>query len=82
MKYLAYDGKVFDNQDQCEAYEHDLKQKAGEQEKDYAELMTLRDAYKAAQKKYYDAREAYVEKYEDISVCSVDDLLRRLFPMN
>lgn len=82
MKYLAYDGKVFDDPDQCKEYEHRLNEKADEQEKAYAELMTLRDAYKAAQKKYYDAREAYVEKYEDISVCSVDDLLRRLFPMN
>ena len=81
MKYLAYDGKVFDNQDQCEAYEHDLKQKDGEQEKDYHDLMVLRDAYKAAQKKYEEALETYCEKYEDISVCPVDDLLRRLFPM-
>lgn len=81
MKYLAYDGKVFDNQDQCKEYEHRLHEKAYEKEKDYEELLTLRDEYKAAQKRYYDAREAYVERY-DISECSVYDLLRRLFPMN
>lgn len=76
MKYLAYDGKVFNDPDQCKEYEHQLNE-----EKDYEELMTLRDAYKAAQKKYEEAREAYYEKYEDPSVCPVDDLLRRLFPI-
>ena len=81
MKYLAYDGKVFDNPDQCKEYEHRLHEKDDEKEKDYDELMTLRDAYKAAQKKYEEAREAYYEKYEDPSVCPVDDLLHRLFPI-
>lgn len=82
MKYLAYDGKVFDNQDQCKEYEHRLHEKDDEKEMDYEELLTLRDEYKAAQKRFYDAREAYIEKYGNIRVGSVDDLLRRLFPMN
>ena len=81
MKYLAYDGKVFDNPDQCKEDEHRLHESDDEHEKDYEELMTLRDAYKAAQKKYEEAREAYYEKYEDCSFCGIDDLLRRLFPM-
>lgn len=81
MKYLAYDGKVFDNQDQCKEYEHRLHEKDDEHERDYEELMTLRDAYKDVQKKYEEALRAYSEKYEDPRVCPVDDLLRRLFPI-
>lgn len=77
MKYLAYDGKVFDNQEQCTEYENSLNQQAGERERDYHDLMVLRDDYMSAKKKYEAAMEAYYEKYES----TVEDLLRRLFPI-
>ena len=82
MKYVAEDGKVFNDPDQCKEYEHRLHEKDDEQEKDYAELMTLRDAYHAAQGKYEEALNAYTKKYKDYVFGSIDDLLRRLFPMN
>lgn len=83
MKYMAEDGRVFEDKNQCMAHEELLKHRETQKEKDYKELQKLEKEYLKAKEAYKKAEEAFVEKYsdEDGDLSEIEDLLRRLFPI-
>lgn len=83
MKYMAEDGRVFDDKNQCMMHEERIKQRETQKEKDYKELQKLEKEYLKAKEAYKKAEDAFVEKYsdEDGDLSGIEDLLRRLFPI-
>lgn len=78
MKYIAKDGRIFDNECRCMEYERELDTKLDEKEKDLEELKALELEYHNAKKKYEDAKEAYELKYDEYA--NFNDFLKRIFP--
>lgn len=80
MKYIADDGKVFDNECECSAYEAKLREFSEQKEKDYEELCRLENELAEADRKYTEASENFRSKYGDTrEVITVDELFHRLF---
>lgn len=78
MKYLAKDGRVFDDERKCMEHERELDANRDVKEKDLEELKKLEIEYRNAKRKYEDAKEAYELKYDEYA--DVHDLLKRVFP--
>jgi hypothetical protein len=78
MKYLAREGKVFDNECDCIAYENELNSSDIQRQNDLVELTDLKNAYLEAKEKYDNALEKFNKKYRP-DTCSIDDLLKYLF---
>lgn len=63
MKFLSKDGKVFDNQDDCVAYEKELHDAEQSKTRDYLELQELKKAYLDAFSQYIKKCEEYEKKH-------------------
>ena len=63
MKYVADDGKVFDNLTACTAHEAELKREAESKGIARAEVERLREAFYKAGEEYAKAVESYNERF-------------------
>ena len=85
MKYLANDGKVFDNECECMEHEHKLGEEAKSKLVAIAELHELEKKFKEAEKAYKRGLQEYYDKYESIPATIIDEgvtlsVIRSLFP--
>jgi DNA repair exonuclease SbcCD ATPase subunit len=88
MKYMANDGKVFDDECECSAYERELESNDAQMEKDLEELDKLEEEIEALHQKYREAIDAFNKKYPDLKAVEIEvtpvftrgDLFRMLFP--
>jgi hypothetical protein len=85
MKYLAYDGKVFDNECECMEYEHQLNEKEKEKALAMSRLKELEEKFKKAEKLYKEGLQEYYDKYESIPSLIIDggvalSIIRSVFP--
>lgn len=65
MKFLARDGKIFDNEGACLGHEARLDKIDKDKKDAFDKLHELRDEYCAARDRYLEARRDYVSTYVD-----------------
>lgn len=63
MKYVADDGKEFDTERECRAYEDQEKINDADREAAYAAVQEAEKLYEDARDNYYEALENYRKKY-------------------
>lgn len=63
MKYLARDGKVFDNAHACKQYENRLNVALSDKKKDWEKLKELNKKYESVREEYADELEKFCDKY-------------------
>ena len=85
MKYLAYDGKVFDNECACLEYEHKLNEDEKEKALAMARLKELEEKLKGAEKLYKEGLQEYYDKYCSLPPQITDEgiplsVIRSVFP--
>ena len=78
MRYLAKDGKLFDDEVECSQYENQLDEASKQKDRDYQKLIELQNAAEDAQSKYQQALDEYTKKYRT-DTSSIDDLIKYLF---
>ena len=78
MRYLADDGKIFENKDACEKHEAYLKREANRRDIDYKRLQEKQKRYCQAWRDFCDEADTFQEKYHE-NVVSEYDGLRSIF---
>lgn len=77
MKYVAFDGKVFDDEVECSQHETDLKESWKDRDLDWEKLKEKQRAYENARKDFEEEIASFNKKY---LVGSETDIgLRKIF---
>lgn len=72
MKYLANDGKVFDDECACMEYEHKLEAELNKKVEALERINALKDDYLRAKDEYLTALQKYQKEYcDDEEVCGI-----------
>lgn len=64
MKYIAEDGKIFENEQKCLEYEHSLEDKKKQSVVDCDKLDELYNKYEKAKAEYEKFRDYFVKTYQ------------------
>ena len=78
MKYMSKDGKTFDTERECRAYEERLKVDISEKRKAWEDVMKKKDEFIKAGDAFKKAQDEYMKKYHPEADDAIEDFVNWL----